>query len=556
MSAGVPEATNYAKEVVSGEIVACQYIKLACQRFLDDLEHGHERGLYFDENDAQLACDFFPLFCRHIKGVWAGTPIILEPWQAFSVINIFGWKVKATGKRRFKTAYEEVARKNAKSTKTSGIGLYLTGFDGEGGAEVYSAATTKDQARIVFNDAREMVRKSPYLQRIFGIYRNNIHTKNDPSKFEPLSADANTLDGLNVHGGLIDELHAHKTREVYDVIETATGSRSQSLLYSITTAGTNKLGICYEIRTYATKVLEGIVEDDTFFALIFTLDKGDDCWDEANWIKANPNLGISKSLDDMRRLAKKAKEMPTARNNFLTKHLNVWVNTADAWMNMQKWDACLPVATQNELEQMPCWIGLDLANKLDIAALVIVFKNGAEFHLNCKFYLPEETVEMKAQTIGTMYRAWAEADYLTLTPGNVIDHDYIESDIKSIVERFNVQEVCYDPWGGTQLAVSLASEGYQMVEVPQTVKHLSEAMKECEALVFSQRLHHGDNPVLNWMASNITAQEDRNENIFPRKEHADNKIDGMTALFTALSRIIQTEGESSFDEYISNPMKV
>lgn len=554
MSAGVKEAVQYADDIVHGRIVACKWIQLACKRFFNDLDTAESRGLFFDSEAAQLACDFFPLFCRHIKGVWAGKPIELEAWQAFGVINLFGWKHIDSGKRRFRTAYEEVARKNAKSTKTSGIGLYLTGFDDEGGAEVYSAATTKDQAKIVFNDAREMVKKSPYLQRVFGIYRNNIHTKTDPSKFEPLSADANTLDGLNVHGGLIDELHAHKTRDVYDVIETATGSRSQALLYSITTAGSNKLGICYEIRTYATKVLEGLVEDDTFFALIYTLDEGDDHWDEANWIKANPNLGVSKSLEDMRRLAKKAREMPTARNNFLTKHLNIWVNTAESWMNMQKWEEC--PAIDVELEGLPCFVGLDLANKLDIAAMMLLFKGGeGQIYIKSFFYLPEETIAVKASTIGKMYQAWVDSGHLIATVGDVIDHDYIEEDLKKICDQYNVQEICFDPWGGTQLAVSMMNEGYPMVEVPQTVKHLSEAMKETEALVYSKKLHHGDHPVLNWMASNVTAQEDRNENVFPRKEHADNKIDGMTAIFTALSRIIVTQ-DDGFDEYINNPLKV
>lgn len=544
MSAGVKEAVQYARNVLGGEVVACLYVKQACKRFFDDLENGHKRGLVFDENEAQAACDFYPMFCCHIKGKWAGEPIILEPWQAFSIVNVFGWKIKKTGKRRFRTVYEEVARKNAKSTKSSGVALFMAGFDGEGGAEVYSAATTKDQARIVFNDAKQMVLKSPHLKRRFGTYKNNIHVLNEASKFEPLSSDANTLDGLNVHCGIIDELHAHKTREVYDVIETATGSREQPLLYAITTAGSNKLGICYEVRTYATKVLGGQVEDDSFFSVIYTLDDGDDWKDEANWIKANPNLGISKNIDDMRRLAKKAAEMPTARNNFLTKHLNIWVNAAESWMNMEKWDKAPAIHDDDLLTSYPAWCGLDLSNKLDIAALVMVLRDPTgEFHVKCRFYLPEDTVEAKSRTIGNMYRVWAESGYLTLTPGNVIDHDYIEDDIKALCAEHDVQEIAFDPWGGTQLANSLFGEGFPMVEVAQTVKNLSEAMKEVEALTHAGKLHHGDNPVLNWMASNVVAKIDKNENVFPFKEHPDNKIDGMSALFTAMSRILRDDPE-------------
>lgn len=549
MSAGVKEAIQYAKDVTNGSVVACDYIKQSCKRFLDDLATAEARGLYFDEEEAQMACDFYPMFTRHIKGTLAGKPIILEPWQAFGQVNIFGWKIKATGLRRFKTVYEEVARKNAKSTKISGVGLFLAGFDGEGGAEVYSAATTKDQARIVFNDAKEMVKGSPLLKRVFGIYKNNIHTLTDASKFEPLSSDANTLDGLNVHGGLIDEIHAHKTREVWDVIETATGARDQPLMYGITTAGSNKLGICYELRTYATKVLSGLVEDDSFFAMIFTLDDGDDWEDENNWIKANPNLGISKKLEDMQRLAKKAKEMPTARANFLTKHLNVWVNSAQSWMNMDKWDRCNAIADDEMLTQFPCWIGLDLANKLDVAALVMVFRDlDDEIHIKCRFYLPADVIEIKPRTIGNMYKSWAESGYLTLTEGNVIDHGYIEDDIRTICAENDVQEIAFDPWGGTQLAVALTNDGFNMVEVPQTVKNLSEAMKEVEALVHSGRIHHGDNPMLNWMASNVVAKIDKNENVFPQKEHPDNKIDGMVALFTAVFRLMSgADGRSVYE---------
>ncbi|MFW1676444.1 terminase large subunit [Pontibacter sp. JAM-7] len=546
MSAGVPQGHQYAVQVVEGAIVACKWVRLACQRYLNDLKR---EDIWFDEEDAQFHLDFYPTFCTHVKGKLAGQPIELEPWQACILMNVFGWKTP-DGKRRFRTIYEEVARKNAKSTKLSGVGLFMLGFDGEGGAEIYSAATTRDQARIVWADAREMGRKSPHLRRAFGFHQNNIHHLPSASKFEPLSSDAQTLDGKNVHCGLIDELHAHKTREVFDVVETATGAREQPLIYCITTAGSNKQGICYEQRDYLCKVLEGVIQDDTYFGLIYTLDEGDDWTDENVWIKANPNLGVSKKWDDMRRLAKKAQEMPTARNNFLTKHLNVWVNAAVAWLNMEKWDRSPKAADDIVLQQTPCFIGLDLANKLDVAALVMVFMVEGGYHLKCKFYLPEEAVHIKSRSIGNMYQAWAEAGYLTLTDGNVIDHDYIENDLRLILSEYDVKEIGFDPWGSTQLATHLHEDGAPMVEVPQTVKNLSEAMKEVEAAVYSGRLHHGDNPVLNWMASNVTAKVDKNENIFPQKEHADNKIDGMVALFIAISRIIRHADEATLSSHI------
>ncbi len=545
MTATVADALQYAKDVTESKIVACKWVRLACQRHLNDLERGGDRGLWFDDEAAQHALDFYQ-FTTHVKGALAGEAIHLEPWQAFIIASIFGWK-REDGLRRFRTAYNEVARKNAKSTLSSGIGLYMTGFDGEGGAEVYSCATTRDQARIVFNDAKVMADRSPILKRLFGTTKLNIHVVPTASKFEPLSSDANNLDGLNVHCGIVDELHAHKTREVWDVIETATGAREQPLLFAITTAGFNKQGICYEVREYGCKVLEGVVEDDSFFAIIYTLDDGDDWQDESCWIKANPNLGISVKWDDIRRLAKKAKEMPTARNNFLTKRLNVWVNTATAWMDMEKWDRCPAVASDEVLQQTPCWIGMDLANKLDVAALIMAFPlDDGQLHLKSWFWLPEDAINIKSRSIGNMYQSWSESGYLTLTEGAVIDHDRIEDEIRAILSEYEVQELGFDPWGSTQMANHLAAEGAPMVEVPQTVKNLSEAMKEVEAMVIAGKLHHGDNPVLNWMASNVTAKVDKNENVFPNKEHPDNKIDGMVALFTAVSRILRHREDGLF----------
>ena len=527
--------TAYAQAVINDEILACKFVKQSCQRHLDDLERS---DVYFDEEAASHALDFYQ-FTTHIKGVKAGTPIELEPWQQFIVGSVFGWKRTEDDLRRYRTAYVEVARKNGKSALLSGIGLYLTGFDGEGGAEVYSAATTREQARIVFNDAKLMAERSPVLRRLFGTHKLNIHVMSTASKFEPLSADANSLDGLNVHGGLIDELHAHKTRDVWDVIETATGARTQPLMFAITTAGFNRNGICYELREYLAKVLQGVVDDDSIFGVIYTLDDEDSWLDESVWLKANPNLGVSVRWDDIQRLAKKAKEMTTARNNFLTKRLNVWVNAESAWLDMEKWERCPPLADDAVLSSAPCVVGLDLANKLDVAAAVAVFEVAGELHVKCRFWLPTDAIEIKARSIGNKYQAWAESGYLTLTEGAVIDHEVIEEDLRCWLAEYSIEEIAFDPWGSVQLATRLASDGAPMVELPQTTKNFSEAMKEVEALVISGRLHHGDNPMLTWMMSNVTARVDANENVFPRKEHPDNKIDGAVAMFSAVSRILR-----------------
>ncbi|HCR3185444.1 TPA: terminase large subunit, partial [Morganella morganii] len=445
------------------------------------------------------------------------------------------------------TAYNEVARKNAKSTLSSGIGLYMTGADGEGGAEVYSAATTRDQARIVFEDAKNMVKKAKSsLGRLFEFNKLAIYQERSASKFEPLSSDANNLDGLNIHCGIVDELHAHKTRDVWDVLETATGARLQSLLFAITTAGFNREGICYELRDYAIKVLRGVVEDDTFFAAIYTPDEDDDPFDESIWIKANPGLGVCKRFDDMRRLAKKAKEQIAARPNFLTKHLNMWVNAESAWMDTGKWDNCPENAPDDELKNYPVWVGVDLSNKIDVTAAVKVYEDPrGQLHMKCKFWLPEDRVVTAPKHIADLYRKWGAAGYLELTDGEVVDHDIIKADILAWCEGEDLRELGFDPWSAVQFSRRLAEEGIPLVEVAQTVKNLSESMKSVQADVYSGKFHHDHNPVMSWMMSNVTVKPDRNDNIFPNKSTPENKIDGPFALFTAKSRQMVNGGDSS-----------
>lgn len=548
-------AWEYVQDVLDGTIVACNYVKLAAQRQADDLERAANDDTfeyYFDPVAAAKPVIFGEERCCHTKAEWQGKPITFEPWQVFIITTIFGWKLKEDRMRRFQTAYIEVARKNGKSTMLSVIGIYLLVADGEPGSEVYCCATKKDQAKIVFDDSAKMVLDSPLLRKRLGVHKNNIHyPKGEPrNKFEPLASDSNSLDGLNIHGGIVDELHAHKKRDVWDVIETGTGARRQPLLFAITTAGDNQNGICYEQRGYAIKILNGAMKpkDESYFGIIYTIDDGDKWDDKDNWIKSNPNYGVSIKPRDIKRLAMKARETVTALNNFLTKRLNVWCNTACAWLSMDEWNNCTGDGrTLKDFKGKRCFVGLDLANKTDIAAMVFLFPeliNGkVHYHLFCKFYLPEDAIEIKAESIGNLYSAWASLGHLTLTPGNVIDHEVIENDLRSALDDFDVEEVSYDPWGSVQFATRMEADGAPMVEYGQTVKGMSEPMKELEVLVKSKRLHHGDNPVLNWMASNVTAKEDKNENIFPDKEAKENKIDGIVATITALGRAIFYEGD-------------
>jgi len=538
-------ATSYARDVVDGRILACKWTRLACERQLADLERAETEGFpyRFDTAAAAKVCRFIELL-KHIKGKWAGEPIRLEPWQCFILTTVFGWLHIESGLRRFRTSYIEVPRKNAKSTITSGVGLYMLTADGEGGAECYSAATTRDQAKIVFNDAQNMARRSPELRQHFGVEvgAHNMNVLRTASKFEALSAEGNTLDGLNTHFAGIDELHAHRTRAVFDVMETSTGARAQSLLWLITTAGSNRAGICYEQRTYVTKLLDGVAADESYFGVIYTTDEGDDWADPAVWGKANPNLGVSVYQDQLARLCRKAQEMPSAVNNFLTKHLDQWVNADVAWMDMKAWDKCADLALDSaDFEGEPCLVSFDLASKVDIAARAQLFEREVDdvrhYYAFLRYYLPESTVE---ESGNSQYRGWVRDGRMVTTDGNIIDFAVIEEELKELVSRYEIREVPYDPFHATEFSTRMAAEGLPMVEMRPTVLNFSEPMKQLEALVLSGRFHHDGDPVLAWMVSNVVCHIDAKDNIYPRKERQENKIDGVVAVLMALGRLLTT----------------
>jgi len=764
-------ANRYIDDVLNGVIPACQYVKQACQRQKDDLANP-PAGYQFDQARAIRPCLFIELL-PHIKGEWRGQNIELVPAQIFVITTIFGW-IDDNGYRRFKTAYIEWPRKNAKSTLSCGIALYCMLADGEGGPEIYSAATTRDQARIVFNDAAAMVRESKDLREAFDVQvggktiNNNIFSLKNGSVFKPLSRDqGGNLDGLNVHCGVIDELHAHKTRDVFDVIETATGARRQPLLWLITTAGFNRAGICYEQRAYTIKLLSKVHDDPEYFGIIYTIDgpskdivqsskaismiggicechnvrntqilkllleecvnlvtthgikktnrymqqnasiqtgeleqevyahlamnnsclieilkergkdysikesglketqkrekklltnglqsqevnirdcrvrenqntglaqtnlnqdilpskesalfvemirigklsalitaikrvllevycvedviqesafskialsllemhsvtcpvnkkvklssnnkfeistEGDDWTQPEAWEKANPLWGVSVNPEDIARKARKAIETPSATNNFLTKHLNVWVNASTAWMNMQKWQSCGDTAMRIEdYKDWDCWLGLDLASKLDIAAKIYIFRRDDDYRLFSTFWLPEETVMNSANS---QYSGWVREGYLLETDGATIDYNAIQDSIIEDFKRFNVQECCFDPFQATQMSGNLIDEGLTMVEIRPTILNFSEPMKTLEELIINGNLKHDGNPAMEWMISNVVCKRDAKDNIYPNKEFPENKIDGPVAAIMALSRAIVAE--SNFHDSIYN----
>lgn len=537
-------AERYIDDVMQGRVLVCRWVRLAVERHLHDLETGAERGLRFDADAGQHVIDFFQ-FLRHSKGEWAGQVVHLEDWQQFILWVVFGWK-RADGTRRFRTAYEEVARKNGKSTCAAGMGLYLFFGDGEAGAEVYTAATKRDQARITHSEATRMVKRSPSLRTRIQVFKDNLSIEGTASKFEPLGRDTDSMDGLNVHGVVADEVHAWKTRDTWDLLETATSSRRQPLMIGITTAGFNRQSLCYEQHEYAIKLLEGFgnpngFHDDSFFGIIFTLDEGDDWEDESVWIKANPNLGVSKKLDNMQEKAAKAKAMPSALNAFLRLELNIWTQSETKWIPRVHWDACSGSVDASALRGMRAYGGLDLSSTTDISAFVLVFPPETEsdgYRVLCRFFIPDESMRERTKRDRVPYEAWVRQGFITATPGNAIDYDFILAQIDEDAQAFDLREIAFDRWGSTKIIQEIEERELTCVQFGQGFASMSSPMKELEKLILSHRLAHGNNPVLNWMADNLVALEDPAGNIKPDKERSLERIDGMTALIMALARAI------------------
>lgn len=532
---------------------ANKWVALACARQTKDL--ARKRFKYrFDEDRGNRICKFVELL-PHTKGIWAKEKrlITLEDWQVFILSTVFGW-IDAQGNRRFRKTYKEIPRKNAKSTISSGVGLYMLSADGEGGPEVYSAATTKDQAKIVWQDAHRMADRSAGLRSRFKVSTSahSIFT-GDGGLFKALARDqGGNLDGLNVHCAIIDELHAHKTREVVEVIDTATGSRSQPLIWQITTAGFNRTTICYETRAYCTKVLSGMFSDDRFFGIIYSIDEDDDWGQPSCWAKANPNWGVSVNPEDVTSKGLEALKVTAKQNGFLTKHLNVWVNAATAWMDMKAWDAAGDVNLKlSDFDGAECIAAVDLATKDDIAALVVLFRREDHYYLFPYFWLPEAAAEGQENA---HYAGWAKDGQLNLSAGNVTDHNAVQERVRQIAAKHVIQSLAYDSWQAHKFATELAEEGMAVLEYRNDVRHFSGPMKELKALVMSGKLTHTGSPVMGWMMSNVVAILDAKDNIYPRKEMPRNKIDGPVAAIMALGRLLKGDSDPSEYIYVDRPI--
>ncbi|HCM9252244.1 TPA: terminase large subunit [Enterobacter cloacae subsp. dissolvens] len=557
-------ANQYARDVLNGKILTCKSIQLACQRHFNDLKISLDKDYpyRFDRELAERACRFVQLL-PHSSGDLAGQKLKLEPWQAFAFSSIFGWVTKKTKKRRFREAYIRVARKNGKSFFAAGIGTYMFCADGENSAEVYCGATTMAQAKKVFTPARQMADRLPSLRSKFNIsvWVDSL-TRPDGSLFAPIAGKPG--DGDSPHCAIIDEYHEHDTDHMYEAMTLGMGARSQPLTLIITTAGTSLESPCYDKDKQVKEMLNGHVPNDRLFGLVYELDEGDDWTDPTNFIKANPNLNVSISYDDLLAEMEVAKQVPRKVNAFKTKRLNIWVSGKAAFYNMTQWHAAADKSLRYEdFAGEDYYLGLDLAQRLDLNAGVGVFVREIEGkkHYYCirpKFWVPEDTVrssDPKIAKTADRYVKFVEMGALEATDGAEADYREILASIIDLqeIDKVRVSEIPIDPSGATALSHELQDHGFEPISIRQDYTNMSPPMKELEAALAGGRFHHDGNPVLSWCISNVIGKNvpGSDDIVRPTKGDKQSKIDGATALFMAIGRAMlngRASNQSVYDE--------
>jgi phage terminase large subunit-like protein len=556
--ANVRRGHKYALDVVSGKQIACKWIVLACQRYLEDLDVSKKdkKSKYYFDKDAAERVLVLKQMMPHTKGKWAqrGEKIRLEPWQCFFNMNLFGWKSRETQLRRYRRALLLVPRKNGKSAEAATTGIYMLAFDNEFGAEVYSGATSEKQAWEVFRPAKQMISKTPELIEAKGIEVNasNINIQETGSRFEPIIG--NPGDGQSPSCAIIDEYHEHPDDRVYDTMITGMGAREQPILLAITTAGGNLAGPCYQMQLEAQKILEGSLTDDTLFAMIFTIDEGDDWASVVALKKANPNFGVSVMEEFLLNQLNAAKNNARKQTQYKTKHLNVWVGSREAYFNIERWNSSADSTLKiQDYYGRRAYIGMDLASKVDIAALQILIPLGDDAFVTFgRYYLPESALE---STASEHYMGWTKDGFLNVTDGEIIDFKVIKAEILDLCRHFEVSKLAYDAHQATMLVTDLMEHGVPCVDIPMRAQHLSEPMKQIDGLVRSRQIAHNGDPCMTWMMSNVTAKIDANDNVFPRKERDENKIDAPVALIMAMNRYMNDD-YGSLDNFLNDPISV
>ena len=557
--------TQYAESVVSGQQAACRYVRLACERHLRDLDRA---DVWFDPEAARHFFRYCERYLKHYKGPSRGTPLKLEPWQKFIFGCIYGWKQvvdsEETDLWRFNIVYIEVPRKNGKTTIAAAGASYDCSLVEDTGAEVYCLATKEDQAKLLYNDVAAYIAGSPELDSSFEILKGkNTIFANGSSRtsfIKPLGSDSQRLDGLNPMAAYADELHAWPNRDLWDVMEDAFGARDHWHMIAITTAGNNREGICYQQRDHLINILEGRIQDDHKFGVIYTVDeeKREDWNKPENWFIANPNLGTGKLVDYMEKKCLGAVQMPSSLNAFLNKQLNVWTDVAEAWLSVEKWNACGRTVTLESLKHKRCCAAFDLARVNDLSAVAYVFNRqpGLE-HITVwvDFYLPEAELRDKSVRDRVDYRLWQKQGFITITPGKTTDYEFIRKQVNDRAAWFRLETVLYDRHFSGELVTNLTNDGLSLKEVGMGFVSLGNPTAELERLIVENSFIHPNQPILNWNAANVVVRRDPAGNIKPDKDASNKRIDGVVAIIMALSEVVinkpktskyETEGVLSF----------
>lgn len=550
---------EYSHQVIDGDVVACKKHKWACQRFLRDLERENTDDFpyIFDEERGERFLDWMRSF-KHRKGILAGQYINPHIIQQFIFGNIYGWVHRVTEYRRFTKGFWEVARKNAKSQSLGAVGSYEGSAFGELSAEVYCAATKKDQAKIVWDEIEGMINGNEYLRDRFKVAYGTITHKKSGSFIKPLSKeDRKSGDGYNPQCGIIDEYHAHETDEMYEIIESGMGARPQPLMMIITTAGFNLNNPCYRVEyQYVSQILDpdSPVENDNYMVMINELDKGDDIKDESVWEKANPIIcSYENGREYLRKRLKAALDVPEKMTKYLTKNMNIWVDAREnGYMEMNKWKAC--EQKEFDLKQYPLYIGLDLSTTTDLTSIGLVFRlPDNKFAIKQHSFIPEDKLRERMNTDNVPFDLWSKQGYITTTPGSVIDYSYVEHHIKKLrTEGYNIIEIDYDKWNASYFAQVMEQDGFEMVEIPQMLRHLSGPTKEFRKEVYSKNIIHFGDPVLRWALGNAIQKMDAQENIMLDKSKSKDRIDPAAAVMNAFSRSISGETNDLSSHFLNN----
>lgn len=552
-------ANQYALDVAEGKELVGDLTRLAVERYFHDLEREEEDGFpyYHSPEAAQKFIDFCAMCC-HFEGRMAGQPFHLLPWQQFIYWNIFGWLRKDNHQRRFSTAYIEVAKKSGKSLMSSVVQLYmLSPIEGEPRAQVYAVATKEDQAKIVFDGAKEILKVSPILRDRYEAMAKSIYCEATNSFFKPLGSDSRTQDGLNVHAASMDEYHEHPDDKMYGNMESAMAARDQPLMFVITTAGFDTESVCYRMRASIEGILKGHLTDDTTFGIIYSMDtedlKGENWKNKENWKKANPTLGHSVTLEALEKLYTKAlNEGGSKVSNFKTKNLNIWLNATEEWEAAMVWHECnFHKITEEDLKGLTCYGGLDLASNNDLTALTLSFPPQGKFKITQKlyyFFMPEDNVYSMASKHRVDYQKWVDLGYIQTTPGNIIDKEYIRHEIRRLNSLFQIENIHYDPWNlKNEAAVWADEDSIEYVELNQGIGYMAPPTKDYETQIYGRLFNHGDNPVMNWMISNCHIYRDINDNIKIHKKKSKGKVDG------PVSDVMATFGMQEYKEVKAPP---